>query len=153
IRRHEQADRELAVVLAYEQLLARPACRRRRVAVIVGEQEPRDRVTGREPIQRLEPALQPRQRVGFAHCSSPSVSTRTPAARSFFSTHSSRVRNHCSYSRTTSNVAKFTRRRTSASTSTKRGNEAASSRYTSAIDAPWPSRAASWSYAPAPTDA
>jgi len=83
----------LALGLDRDQLLARAAGADQLIARRGIDHELVDRYTGIDAVQRLEPALNAGEHYWITLWSG---STRMPAARSFFSSHSSRVRSHIS---------------------------------------------------------
>ena len=85
---------DLALGLVQEQLLARAAVGRERVAAAGVDHEVADVDVGRDAVEALESALEAGQ--GVHYWITLPGSTSTPSARSFFSIHASRVRSHCS---------------------------------------------------------
>ena len=97
----EQRHRQLAVRLAQQELLARRARRPHLVTLVAVDDERVDRQLRLDPIQRLQPELQPRQQrrralTRMRHCRRPSpFSGITPSAASRAATLALFVRCHC----------------------------------------------------------
>jgi hypothetical protein len=94
VRIDEQRQPQLALDLADQQLLARPARRDQRVAQLVADDEVADLDAGVDAVQALQATLDPAERHYWITLLP--GSTISPACLSFFSTQASRVRSQIS---------------------------------------------------------